>query len=198
MAYKFTITLEGSDPKIYRKVIVPENLSFDDFHLVIQIVMGWGNYHLYQFNLGAPFNSDCIAPIDENDDDWGYGNKFEKFDAESTLLSAVFGGGKKNVHYIYDFGDDWRHSIKLMAPPKEEVLFPVCIEGEGTCPPEDCGGLGGYYHLLECLNSKKNTEEKKDFKEWLGLSANEKFEEVFKFDRLLINEELLELFKNPS
>ena len=68
MAYKFNITLEGSEPKIYRKVIVPENLTFTNFHLVIQIVMGWQNSHLYQFNLGAPYASETIAPVDENDD----------------------------------------------------------------------------------------------------------------------------------
>ena len=98
MAYKFNITLEGSSPKIYRKVIVPENLSFAKFHLVIQIAMGWQNSHIYQFSLGDPYNSATIAPVYENYDDDGYGNEFEKFDAELTLLTAVFGAGKKDLN----------------------------------------------------------------------------------------------------
>ena len=190
MSYKFTITLAHSEPKIYRKVIVPEELTFAAFHRVIQIAMGWQNCHLYVFYLGAPYNSNYIEQRYEDQEDYGI-ISHEKFDAETIVLRVIFGEGlKKKINYIYDIGDGWSHHISLLKNPKEEVLFPICIEGEGACPPEDCGGLGGYYGMLDILNSKGNTQEKREYREWLGLSAKMNYKEVFKFDLQKVNEDL--------
>ncbi|MEK6874196.1 MAG: plasmid pRiA4b ORF-3 family protein [Nanoarchaeota archaeon] len=40
------IVLDGITPKIWRRFLVKDNISFDDLHNVIQAVMGWENYHL--------------------------------------------------------------------------------------------------------------------------------------------------------
>jgi Plasmid pRiA4b ORF-3-like protein len=203
MAHKFNIVLKGSDPKIFRKVIVPENFTFDQLHIVIQIVMGWTNSHMHQFNLGVPYNSPVIKPKYlaedgmEDDDFWG-GPRYDNYDSVTTLLSDFFNNGTKKVNYTYDFGDDWTHEIKLWAKPKEEPLYPICIDGEGPSLMEDCGGIWGFYNMLEILNSKKNTEEKKDYLEWVGLKSNQKYEEEFAFNKEEINKSLIEVFRDVS
>ena len=50
MSYVFKIKLRGlSKPCVWRRISVPENLTFAEFHLVIQSAFGWTNTHLYEF-----------------------------------------------------------------------------------------------------------------------------------------------------
>ena len=71
--------------------------------------------------------------------------------------------------YVYDFGDDWMHDLVLEKrfSPEPDVNYPRCIAGERACPPEDCGGIGGFYRMLECL-SDPHDKEYETWKEWLG------------------------------
>src|SRR5919206_316500 len=50
--------------------------------------------------------------------------------------------------YLYDFGDGWTHDVELLGPGDDH---PGCVYGEGTCPPEDCGGPPGYAELRAVL-----------------------------------------------
>jgi hypothetical protein len=50
-AFQFKITLTYTDdPVVWRRLVVPEDISFDEFHLAIQSVFGWDFSHLYQFS----------------------------------------------------------------------------------------------------------------------------------------------------
>ena len=70
---------------------MPANFTFDEFHIVIQVAMGWYNAHMYQFNTGRPYGSDTIALIDEEEDGpFGFGGKYEKFDAEKDEAGGLF------------------------------------------------------------------------------------------------------------
>lgn len=194
MAYKLKITLDRTDPKIYRTVIVPENFNFHQLHIVIQCVMNWNNMHLYQFNIGAPYASDAIKQsIPDEDDFWG--NRYNDRDAETTFLRDFFNGQKKKMNYIYDFGDDWRHIITVLKKPKEEVLFPKCIKGENAAPIDDCGAIWGFYELLEASHKKRKSSEEKQMLEWYGISQKETYEDVYGFDIEDVNELLLETFR---
>jgi hypothetical protein len=55
----------------------------------------------------------------------------------------------KNLLNIYDFDDNWKHSITLEEISDTKVFVANCIAGKGACPPEDCGDVSGYYNLLE-------------------------------------------------
>ncbi|MBX9851365.1 MAG: plasmid pRiA4b ORF-3 family protein [Cytophagaceae bacterium] len=193
MAHTLKITLAHTEPVIYRTVTVPENFTFHQLHLVIQIVMGWEDYHMYQFNLGSPYRSDSIKlPSEEPEDLWG--PKYNEYDSLETFIKDVFNHSRKTINYLYDFGDDWLHTIKPLAKPKEEVLFPVCIEGAGATPVEDCGGIGGFYHMLEILNSPKNSSEKREMKEWLGMKSGDSYEKLFGYKIDQINGDLKKIF----
>ncbi len=84
-------------------------------------------------------------------------------------IPDYFSMGNKLVDYIYDFGDNWEHIIKLekIFPRDKNVDYPICIAGKRACPPEDCGGIWGYENFLEIINDPDN-EEYEDMIEWVG------------------------------
>jgi hypothetical protein len=71
--------------------------------------------------------------------------------------------------YTYDFGDDWRHDLTVegVVPLPQDVLLPVCLGGARACPPEDCGGVGGYEELIAALG-RPQSGAAREYREWLG------------------------------
>lgn len=195
MAHKLKITLNDTEPKIYRTVIVPENFNFEQLHIVIQCVMNWNNSHLYQFNVGAPYRSDSIKlkNFDDMADDF-FMNRYQEFDAIKTPLSEFFNGKTKKMMYTYDFGDDWFHTITVLKKPDEEVLVPKCIKGENAAPLDDMGGIWGFYELLEIIAKKRKTADDKEHLEWAGISIGKTYDELYGFDIDDVNVILLEEF----
>lgn len=56
------ISLDEIKPEIWRRFLVYDNISFEELHEVIQRIMGWENYHLWEFNI----NDNIITPPDED------------------------------------------------------------------------------------------------------------------------------------
>ncbi len=77
--------------------------------------------------------------------------------------------GARSIVYEYDFGDDWQHVLEIESEhtsvPPTDLAYPVCLAGARARPPEDCGGVGGYEHLLEALRDPAHPEHK-DLKRW--------------------------------
>lgn len=175
----FTFKIKGSSkPPIWRKV--NENITFDDFHTVIQILFGWEDEHLYMF---SPKGWGSWPEISfDSGDEFGMNkpisapNTFpycERYDSEEIKLKDYFKAPKQKIVYIYDFGDDWKHIIELVEITDETLLYPVCIGGKGSNLVEDCGGILGFYNLVEAANNPKHSEHY-DYREWLGMEADEK------------------------
>lgn len=157
--YRIKVTLNGSEPSIWRRFLVPGDYKLSKLHKVLQIVMGWGEAHLHEFIInGVSFGE----PSPE------YGD-VKMLDHKKMTLAGIIHEEKKSFNYIYDFGDGWRHElvVEKIAAPEEGSHYPICLAGERACPPEDCGGIGGYGHLLEGLENPK-TEDQKRLAEWAG------------------------------
>jgi hypothetical protein len=158
--YQIQIALKGSKPKIWRRVLIPSDISMSDFHYVIQAVMGWTNSHLHQFIQHGIFYSE---PQEE---------MWDEMDAEDYTdlrVSDLLTREKDTLIYEYDFGDSWGHQITLekVVPQTGETQLPVCLNGKINCPPEDCGGVWGYAEMLEILKQPEH-EEYESYIEWLG------------------------------
>lgn len=198
MAHKLKITLQYTEPKIYRTVVVPEHFSFHELHYVIQCVMPWNNSHLYQFNTGRAYASDIISLIN-TDDEMFFGGfsdpQHDQYDANKTFLADFFNGKSKKMSYIYDLGDDWTHHIIVLKKPSEEVLISKCIKGENPAPIDDCGGIPGFYEIVEISKLKRKNEEEQEIMEWYGIPKNKTYEEVYKFDIDQTNLLLAEFFR---
>jgi len=89
--------------------------------------------------------------------------------------------------YTYDYGDNWEHELVLeKIMDYEGGQLPVCLEGALACPPEDCGGIWGYYEMLEVLENPDHPEYE-EMREWMG----EDFDPE-KFDLDKVNRQLRE------
>ncbi len=153
------IALQSIKPAIWRRFVIRDDFSLFELHEIIQDVMGWTNSHLFSFVIKKTEYTD-----EETIMELGRGKSAETVSVRSLNL-------KKGdaFTYIYDFGDDWCHELKIesVSTPEPETLYPVCLEGARSCPPEDCGGPFGYDDLLNILNDPDH-DEHESMKEWAG------------------------------
>ncbi len=155
--FQIKVGLKGSRPAIWRRLLVRDTISLLEFHDLLQFAMGWEDCHLHQFVKEKSRSGRARAEMSEIRNE------------ERTKLQDVLRKPKDRMLYEYDFGDGWLHNIVL-----EKVLdgdpngkYPWLLAGKGACPPEDCGGIGGYYHLLEVLGDSDDPEYD-ELSEWLG------------------------------
>jgi hypothetical protein len=184
LVHQLKITLRGvSRPPVWRRVLVPADVTLGDLHEVIQQAMGWDNYHMHVFSMGG---QEYGSP----DPELGHASD------RNVLLSQLLTGPGDRLRYTYDFGDDWEHDIvleeTLTAAPQE--TYPFCVAGKGACPPEDCGGAWGYAELKEVLADPSH-EGHQDMLEWLGLDTGKDFDPK-KFSVTEVNARLLQLADN--
>jgi hypothetical protein len=133
----------------------------EELHEVLQAVVGWENCHLHAFGVGArrfgPSN-----PYDALDDDlWK--------DERAVRLDSLLKRSGSKLRYVYDMGDNWEHTVVLekVLPLERGRKYPVCLEGELACPPEDCGGIWGY-EKLKALLKNPGRKDPDDLREWMG------------------------------
>ena len=179
----FHLKLIGTEPLVTRTFKVSSESSMYVLHHIIQMMMGWKNYHLYQFEVGDLVTADKrlwdeeeIGPIT---------------DVKEVSVGDVFTEVGITAVYEYDFGDGWMHHLELVdrsIHPTQEVL-PLVISGENACPPEDCGGIHGYKELLKVMKHPKHPEYR-ETKVWVGSTFN-----PTKFSVDLCNKELGKLNK---
>ena len=164
--YRLKFTLKGSNPKIWRRFLVRADMKLPRFHDAIQIVMGWTDSHLHQFVIKSGKDRVYIG-IPDPDAPAAFQRELnEKKFRVSDLLSTP----KQKIEYEYDFGDGWEYEILLekILPPDSSFKHPHCLAGANACPPEDCGGIWGYYDpFLKALNDPKH-EAHEMYKEWIG------------------------------
>lgn len=150
--YQLKVTLDEIRPSIWRRIQVRGDITLFKLHKILQVVMGWQNYHLHQFLIEGESYSVISIEADMLGDDFKDEKRFR--------LNRVIPGEKFKFTYEYDFGDGWGHTIlvEMIIHPLEELKHPVCLDGKRSAPPEDCGGKGGYYHLLKVLRDPKHPE----------------------------------------
>jgi hypothetical protein len=149
-ALQLKITLRYIKPPIWRRVVVPDSYTLADLHSVIQTAMGWMGGHLHAFRRARQ----------------GFGPE-EELPKSASLQRVVQRKGQK-ILYEYDFGDGWLHEILVekMLPLDANGVYPICLGGARACPPEDCGGVPGYFQLLEAF--REPTAENEELREWAG------------------------------
>ncbi|WP_314141043.1 plasmid pRiA4b ORF-3 family protein [Buttiauxella noackiae] len=153
--YQLKITLRDSKPPIWRRVLVPEQITLSKLHQVIQLAFGWNDEHLYMFEKGSrnyPHN---------NYQTWGEDLEEEgKKDATTTPLWATLQNDGERLIYTYDFGDWWDAIVLLEKQTRETSSLPIeCLRGKGTTPAENSGGLHGYNNLLLQARNSHNPDQ---------------------------------------
>lgn len=156
--HQLKVTIEGSSPAIWRRLIVPSASTLGQLHQILQIAFGWEGYHLHQFTIGDVSYTDPTMMGD-------LGN----LDEDEVSLADVAPPIGARFVYEYDFGDSWRHVILVEQPKpdKSPGPYPVCIAGKYAGPPEDCGGVWGYEVLRDAIADPAHPEYEQ-WKEWIG------------------------------
>ena len=168
--FQFKVTLLGSAPTIWRRIQV-QDCTLDNLHEHIQTAMGWTNSHLHQFEIrGERYGDPELLEAGFED--------FECIDSTTTRVSELIPttGKRFAFKYEYDFGDGWEHEVLFEGCPPTETgkKYPICLEGERACPPEDVGGVWGYQDFLTAIANPKHEEHESSL-EWCGgsFSPNE-------------------------
>lgn len=154
---------------ILRRILIQSDKTLADLHYVIQIVMGWTNYHLNAFIIHG---KEYTIPnqIGMPSANGHYGTEVKLSDLRFRL--------KKKFLYYYDFTAGWKFEIRLekIVSTNAKKVYPTCISGSGVSPEEECGGPSGFNDLksggsvyeswkvmvefLETLADKNNSKKK--------------------------------------
>jgi hypothetical protein len=163
LIYQLKVTLRDSKPPIWRRIQVPGSITLLKLHRVLQVVMGWEDYHLHQYIVDGVY----------------YGTRDPEFELPGMEMENERGVklyqiapdvGSRFV-YEYDFGDGWQHQIvveKLLPPiAGNDGKYPRCIAGKRACPPEDVGGVWGYGDFLKVIRNPAHPD-RDGMLEWAG------------------------------
>jgi hypothetical protein len=154
--YQLRVDLKGSQPPIWRRVQVKSETTLLNLHKVLQIAMGWHNYHLHEFRIGKLSFGEPSPELDF-------------IDERTIKLTQIAPDRRLTFEYIYDFGDGWQHKVTVEKGAEEQagVQYPICVGGARACPPEDVGGIGGYANFLKAIRDRRHPEHKL-YLGWVG------------------------------
>src|SRR4051812_32768568 len=150
------VTLRGTKPPIWRRLVMPGTMTLGDLHQAIQAAMGWHDGHLHAFTIGGEQFGDRHSVDDVADEN-------------RVTLNGLLRSPVVRFAYTYDFGDNWEHTVAFekSEPVVEGVSYPICITGKRNCPPEECGGVWGYEEMLAILANPTHPEHAERI-DWIG------------------------------
>lgn len=138
-AYQLKIVLHDVRTRVWRRVVVPADVTLDVLHEVVQVAMGWNDAHLHVWEIAG-------ERYGASDPEW------DVLEERTVAIADVCAEGE-TLDYTYDLGDNWEHAITVegLLLPAEAGEVPRCEAGARACPPEDIGGAPGYAELLDAL-----------------------------------------------
>ena len=147
-AHVLRVSLRYVEPEVWRRVVVKSDMPVPKFAKMLEQAMGWSGYHLHMIDVGGLLFGDP-----DEDDDYIIN---EKAVTVKHLLPRV----DSSLRWDYDFGDGWENDVVLEAiePLNPKTKYPVVLDGERACPPEDVGGPPGYEELLRVLSDPTDEE----------------------------------------
>ena len=152
------IRLLEIEPEIWRRFVVPSDITLDRLHDVIQVVMGWTDSHLHEFTVGKKRYTEYPESREDG------------LECGRYCLGDLIKQKGRTFRYLYDFGDSWEHELILednryVDPELQSAV--ECLDGARACPPEDVGGIPGYYEFCEAVKDPEH-EEHESYLVWRG------------------------------
>lgn len=139
MIYRLKVTLAGTKPPVWRRLLLNGNERLERVHMILICAMGWTDTHLHAFEVcGTRYSvPDPEEPHDDKDE-----RKVRLADLPLTAGSSFA--------YLYDFGDGWEHRVHVEGVESDDTaVLPACVAGRRECPPEDIGGPHGFRDFLK-------------------------------------------------
>jgi hypothetical protein len=159
--YQLRIELKHIKPAIWRRILVPENLTLAKLHPILLWSMGWQGGHLHEYEIARLRYG--LPPEDE----WPGSEPLH--DERRFRLNRFVDTGMRRFKYLYDFGDHWEHLVTVedVHPRTDRTQAVVCLAGENACPPEDVGGPPGYFEFLAAIRDPTH-DEHANLLRWIG------------------------------
>ncbi len=186
-AFQVKIEIQYTDPLIWRRVIMPAGATFNRLHDVIQNVFNFNSgypnaaYHLYDFDL---FADNIRVTNDEEAYQEHQQFKQNRNEIEARLKAMNSEMAERQlenlktvvrkptgikideyleeqgqVNYVYDYGDDWHILVSLEEVVENyQYVYPTLIDGAETAPPEDAGGISGFYEFLKAYHDESHPD----------------------------------------
>jgi hypothetical protein len=179
--YQLRIELKHVEPLVWRRILVPQNVTLQKLHPILLWTMGWQGGHLHEFEIARLRYG---MPPDE---DWP--DNRPVLDESRFRLSGFVDTGLRRFKYVYDFGDHWEHAVAFEGVQQRDLSSPpvTCLAGENACPPEDVGGPPGYAEFLAAISDATH-EEHAQLLQWVGGSFDSAA-----FDLAGVNQRLAEI-----
>lgn len=150
--YQIKVTMEGTKPPMWRRLLLPNKLSFADLHRILQIAFGWDDYHMHDFTF-----QHCIDTVGNTE----Y-HDYADLDENETAADNYLKGGW--IRYTYDYGDDWQHKIVLEKELEDyEERYPQVVKFKGNNFEEDSGGVWGGKESTEAYDMEAVNERLKEY-----------------------------------
>lgn len=171
--YIVEVSLNKAPVPIVRRLSVPSILYVGHFAYLLVYAMGWDGSHLTEITQGSTiWRSTKELAMDRESGieykDMKVRNSFR------TTMSQLLKKVGDECTLLYDMGDSWEHTIKLvevrhykLQDLKFQNYYPEIISGEGACPPDDCGGVEGYKEILRIIKDPEDYEYER-FRSLLG------------------------------
>jgi pRiA4b ORF-3-like protein len=178
--YLLKIQLNDIEPEIWRRFVVPASITLDRLHDIIQIVMGWADCHLHEFTIGKKRYTEYPESREDGLESGNY------------RLGDLIKQKGRTFRYIYDFGDGWEHELTIVDNRyfNPELRTEIaCLDGANACPPEDVGGVPGYYGFCKVIKDPSH-EEYENYMQWSGGNYDSE-----KFDVDAVNWELMKYLR---
>ncbi|GAB2867985.1 plasmid pRiA4b ORF-3 family protein [Nocardioides pacificus] len=168
--FRVRLDLRDAKPPVWRRLELPGDLTLPRLHDVIQAAMGWANSHLHRFRTGSDHRSPYFVTTFDLEE--GEDGTLE----DDVRLDQLVAEKGNQLWYEYDFGDGWDHKLVVEEVLDEPPATARCTAGRMACPPEDCGGIGGYEELATWVRSgcdeallPDNFEDVAHARDWLPL-----------------------------
>ncbi|MBN8613663.1 MAG: plasmid pRiA4b ORF-3 family protein [Deltaproteobacteria bacterium] len=173
--YEFDVSLQQIQPRIWRRFLLRTNATFEHLHHAIQDGFDWQDCHLWEFRLPTRRGFPIAGIVD--DEELGRPTP----DAKLVKLGDYFTGARvaERCEYVYDFGDDWTHDVKLVGVHSDKATFKRrLLAGERAAPPEDSGGLPGYERIVRFVETGRDAygDDPAELRTWLGPWQPEAFD----------------------
>lgn len=165
-AFQLKIVINDSKPPIWRRIIVPAGITFSQLSMILNKAMGWSGYHLFSFEF---YHLELCIMEDAEAYGGGYG-PYDYLEASEAYIREYL---EQNgwFTYTYDLGDDWRHRVTVEKVLEDYAFdYPQVIKYKGNCPPEDCGGIWGYYEYLQAIEDV-NYPDREERLDWLEMQG---------------------------
>ena len=191
-AYDLRVSIQDTDPEIWRRLLVPETITVPELHRVLQTAFGWENRHLFGIR--------CVDRLGQARDIIGPDHAAEETGAEPASGVVLFElldaqqAGPSTLEYEYDFGDSWTHVVEVMGPAELPAATVRCVGGASRGPVEDAGGTSGYARLIKALADPSHGEHQ-ELADWYKFATGQDAGtfEPDAFDAAALNSRLDEL-----